>query len=389
MQLVVLLASLLLLPQPTRALLVNNSLPLSNASGAILDCADGTYTFSGGRWWAHCVSYGLCAAPLPQGCSGYPAPDACGARPDHYVSIFSSPDLTPGSWRAEGAALRAGERRPGILYRPHLAFSAATGRWVLWANVHQVGVFQGYIAATAASISGPFAVAAPAVNLTRVLATNNCGDFDLWTDPGSGAGYAIYTCGHVMGVEALSVDFLSSTGRASAPFPTYFVEAPAIFRRGAAYFALFSGCCCCCRPGSGAMVHTAASALGPWTLVNSTALPDGDVVCARPRRAGGGGGGGGGGGAAGGWALPAPADTPNQGCAYKNAGPPRADNVSAARSQLNSLIHLPDGRIVYTGNRWGQAPDGIKSHEPQAWLPLLFDAAGSIQPLVWEDAWEL
>jgi hypothetical protein len=234
---------------------VNNSLPLSNASGAILDCADGTYTFSGGRWWAHCVSYGLCAAPLPQGCSGYPAPDACGARPDHYVSIFSSPDLTPGSWRAEGAALRAGERRPGILYRPHLAFSAATGRWVLWANVHQVGVFQGYIAATAASISGPFAVAAPAVNLTRVLATNNCGDFDLWTDPGSGAGYAIYTCGHVMGVEALTPDLLASTGAVSALFPTYFVEAPVLFRRGGTYFALFGYCCCECsalrgRPGA-------------------------------------------------------------------------------------------------------------------------------------------
>jgi hypothetical protein len=374
--LALLAALLLLLARPARALFVNNSLPLSNASGAILDCADGTYTFSGGRWWAHCVSYGLCAAPLPLGCSGYPAPGACGARLDHFVSIFSSPDLTPGSWRAEGAALRAGERRPGILYRPHLAYSAATGRWVLWANVHQVGVFQGYIAATAASISGPFAVAAPAVNLTRVLATNNCGDFDLWTDAGSGAGYVIYTCGHVMGVEALTPDLLASAGAVSALFPTYFVEAPAIFRRGATYFALFSWCCCFCRQGSGAMVHTAASPLGPWVLVNSTALPDGDVVCERPP-------------AAAGWGLPAPADTPNPGCAYASAGAPRTDTVSAARSQLNSLISLPDGRMVYTGNRWGQAPDGIKSHEPQAWLPLRFNAAGGIEPLVWQDTWEL
>jgi hypothetical protein len=391
--LALLAALLLLLARPARALFVNNSLPLSNASGAILDCADGTYTFSGGRWWAHCVSYGLCAAPLPLGCSGYPAPGACGARLDHFVSIFSSPDLTPGSWRAEGAALRAGERRPGILYRPHLAYSAATGRWVLWANVHQVGVFQGYIAATAASISGPFAVAAPAVNLTRVLATNNCGDFDLWTDAGSGAGYVIYTCGHVMGVEALTPDLLASAGAVSALFPTYFVEAPILFRRGGTYFALFGWCCCFCRQGSGAMAWTAPHALGPWALASSSERPDGDVACVAPPAAGGGGGGGGGAPLRAPLAAPTPADTPNQGCAYRNASAPaRADTVSAVRSQQNSLIRLDleGGRVIWTGNRWGQAQDGIKGHEPQAWLPLTFDAAsGAVQPLRWVDAFEI
>ena len=362
------------------AILVNNTAPTLDSHGAILDCADSTYTFVDSRWFAVCVSYGACTAPVPLGCSAMP--DACGFRLDHNVSIWSSPDLSSGSWVFERLAFPHTARPRGILYRPHVVYNAATARWVLWCNILDRGVFQGYFAATAETIAGPYAVVAPAINTTRA----NCGDFDLLVDS-DGAGYVIYTCGHVMGVEALSVDFLSSTGRASAPFPTYFVEAPAIFRRGATYFALFSWCCCFCRQGSGAMVHTATSALGPWSLANSTALPDGDVVCARPRRANGVGGGGG--GAAGGWALPAPADTPNQGCAYKNAGPPRADNVSEARSQLNSLIHLPDGRIVYTGNRWGQAPDGIKSHEPQAWLPLLFDAAGSIQPLAWEDAWEL
>lgn len=376
-------ATLLLLPLLARALLVNNSLPLSDASGATLDCADGTYTFSSGRWWAHCVSYGLCAAPLPLGCS--PAPDDCGARLDHYVSIFSSPDLTPGSWRAEGTALQQGQRRPGILYRPHLAFSAATGRWVLWANVHQVGVFQGYIAATAAQISGPFEVATSAVNLTRVLATNNCGDFDLYTDPGSGAGYVIYTCGHVMGVEALAPDLLSSTGAVSALFPPYFVEAPILFRRGATYFALFGWCCCFCRQGSGAMVWTAPTALGPWALASSSERPDGDVACVAPTSAGS---------QQQQQRLPAPgpADTPNQGCAYRNASAPaRADTVGAVRSQQNSLIRLDleGGRVIWTGNRWGQAPDGIKGHEPQAWLPLTFDARGAVQPLRWVDAFDI
>ena len=358
------------------ALFVNNSLPLSDASGAILDCADGTYTFSSGRWWAHCVSYGLCAAPLPLGCS--PAPDDCGARLDHNVSVFSSPDLSPGSWRAEGVALAAGARRRGVLYRPHLVFSAETRLWVLWANVHEVGVFQGYITATSADIRGPFVAAAAAVNATRVLATNNCGDFDVWVDS-DGAGWLIYTCGHVMGVEALTRDLLSSAGAVSALFPPYFVEAPVLFRRGAVYYALFSWCCCFCRQGSGAMVWTAAHALGPYTLANSTAQPDGDVACVAPPAAAG----------AGAPALP-PADTPNQGCLYQS-GTPRADTIGAPRSQQNSLIklNLEGGRVIWTGNRWGQSPDGIKGHEPQAWLPLTFARDGSVEPIRWLDSFDI
>lgn len=368
-----LLVSLLL--SSVSSVLVNNTAPTLDSTGAILDCADSTYTFTQGRWYAVCVSYGSCVAPVPLGCTVMP--DACGHRLDHNVSIFSSPDLSSGSWVFERLAFAYTERPRGILYRPHVVYNSATALWVLWANIFDVGVFQGYFAATSASIAGPYTVAAPAVNLTRTA----CGDFDLLVDS-DGTGYIIYTCGHRMGVEELSADYLSSTGRTSAPFPTYFVEAPVIFRHEATYFALFSWCCCFCRQGSGAMVHTAASALGPWALVNSTALPDGDVVCARPPPAQAGS-------AAPGWGLPPPADTPNQGCAYVNAGPPRSDVVSTARSQQNSLIHLADGRIVWTGNRWGQAPDGIKGHEPQAWLPLRFSDAGAIEPLVWLDTWEL
>jgi hypothetical protein len=42
-------------------------------------------------------------------------------------------------------------------------------------------------------------------------------------------------------------------------------------------------------------------------------------------------------------------------------------------------------RYIWTGDRWMQAPDGIKGHEPQFWSRLEFDAAGNIQPLKWVD----
>lgn len=355
------------------AVVVNNSSPMLTTSGAIMDCADSTYTYiaSESRWIAVCVSYGSCQAPVPLGCTQMP--DLCGFRFDHNVSIFSSPDLSSGSWQFERLAFSHTERPYGILYRPHVVYNAATNLWVLWANILDRGVFQGYFAATAKEITGPYSVVVPAVNVSRA----NCGDFDLFVD-NDGAGYVIYTCGHIMGIDALSEDYLSSTGRTSALFPTYFVEAPVMFRRGATYFALFGSCCCFCRQGSGAMVHTATSALGPWTLVNSSSLPDGDVVCARPATS-----------SQSGSALPSPTDTPDQGCAYQGAGAPRADNVSTARSQQNSLIHLADGRIIWTGNRWGQSPDGIKGHEPQAWLPLIFNDAGDIEPIVWKDTFDI
>lgn len=364
------------LAHPALSVLVNNSAPMLDVDGNILDCADGTYHLVNGRWYSICVSYGLCTAPVPQGCTQMP--DLCGFRNTHNVSVFSSPDLSSGSWQFERLALPYTERPPGILYRPHVVFNAATRLWVLWFNLLDRPRFQGYVVATSPHPAGPYTVRVPEVALARA----NCGDFDLFVDD-DGTGFVIYTCGHVMGIESLDAQFLGSGGAVSPLFPSYFVEAPVLFRRGAVYFALFGWCCCYCRQGSGVMVHTAPHPLGPWTLVNSTAHPDGDVACVPPAGAPGGLGEGGGR-----WLLPAPVDTPNQGCAYIN-GTARTDTVSVTRSQQNSLIRLPDGRIVWTGNRWGQAPDGIKGHEPQAWLPLEFNAAGAVLPMHWLDTWEL
>jgi hypothetical protein len=211
------------------------------------------------------------------------------------------------------------------------------------------------------------------------LSRSGCGDFDLLVDA-DGAGFVIYTCGHVMGVEALAPDFLAGSGAATL-FPPYFVEAPVLFRRGATYYSIFGWCCCFCRQGSGSMVHTAPHPLGPWTLARTADRPDGDVACVRAAAAARADG------AAPLPALPPPSDTPDQGCLYQN-GKARSDTASITRSQQNSLIRLADGGIVWTGNRWGQAPDGIKGHEPQAWLPLAFDAAGAVLEMQWLDEWD-
>ena len=55
------------------------------------------------------------------------------------------------------------------------------------------------------------------------------------------------------------------------------------------------------------------------------------------------------------------------------------------RAQQNFVLQLPSGEHVWTGDRWMQAPDGIKGHEPQFWGRLAFDRAGRVQPLEWVD----
>ena len=40
---------------------------------------------------------------------------------------------------------------------------------------------------------------------------------------------------------------------------------------------------------------------------------------------------------------------------------------------------------VWTGDRWMQAPDGQKGHEPQFWAVLRFDEEGNVLPIEWVD----
>jgi hypothetical protein len=39
--------------------------------------------------------------------------------------------------------------------------------------------------------------------------------------------------------------------------------------------------------------------------------------------------------------------------------------------------------------RWQQAPDRLKGHEPQYWMPLNFNSDGSINKIRWIDEFTL
>lgn len=171
-------------------------------------------------------------------------------------------------------------------FRPHEAYSAATGKWVLWANVSDSATQPGdgqVQAWTAASPLGPF-IAAGRPTLHGNYGPQLDGDLTIWTDD-DGTGYAAYTSICPAGscttsaimaimVEQLTPDLLngagnllSSVGRPSyvAPPGTGFNEAPAMWKRNGTYYVDFSDPACPYCTGTGTSYDMASSPLGPWT----------------------------------------------------------------------------------------------------------------------------
>ena len=75
-----------------------------------------------------CMAYGSCHN---KGC----ASDDCGGRLDHNISIYSSPNLTSGSWSYVADLLPYDKRLSGTYYRPKVVFNPKTKKYVFWVNV--------------------------------------------------------------------------------------------------------------------------------------------------------------------------------------------------------------------------------------------------------------
>ena len=382
----------------TRVVTIDNTKPRLDVNGDIINAHDGSYQKYGGYYYYHAAEYDLCKEPLKRGCDREVKPDPdCGFRDDHNVSIWRSQDLSSGSWEKLGTAVEC-QKLPGcgVLYRPHLVFNPNTKKYVLFVNYvgkgqgegkELGGRYKGYAVYSSDSPAGPFALENPEMNVTRLCpgpgapgpdcgkSQGSCGDFTIFVDKKDGQGYIMYGCNYYMGIEMLTDSYYHSLGisegnkNATAPggyfngnlFPDYFVEAPVMFERGGIYYTMYGHCCCFCYQGSGIIVYTATSPMGPWKESggNLACVPPGEVTM--PTSALGVKG----------------APTPGQGCLYNGS-----DYVSTTKAQQNFVIEVPnasgESTFVWTGDLWQQAPDGIKGHEGQFWSPLKFDKMGRI-----------
>jgi hypothetical protein len=274
----VLLAAAVLAIARARTVTINNAAPRLDSTGAIMDAHDCSIRqLPNGTYVMHTMEYGLCKAPTGMGCDQ--TPDRCGFRGTHNVTVWTSPDLTSGSWVSAGYAFALADRPAGLIFRPDAIFNPNTGLWVLWYNQASAG--NTYVTSTSPSPFGPFTGFAT-TNVTD--GTWSGGDFHLFT---SGTqGYVVWTgmsggagLDHKIRISKLTPDFLSATGDEPYMFSEVFNEAPAVIQRNGVWYALFGHCCCFCEQGSGLFVHTASDPMGPWTRSTSPY----DAVCEPPQ----------------------------------------------------------------------------------------------------------
>ena len=114
--------------------------------------------------------------------------------------MWTSPDLSSGSWVNHGVAIHTDERPVGVVFRPHVTFApnlGPAGTYVLYWNYKlQKGPYVGTAVAHSASPYGPFKLVSKALNVTRPPG----GDFVPFTDD-AGVGYIAYSSAHLMSIE--------------------------------------------------------------------------------------------------------------------------------------------------------------------------------------------
>ena len=251
-----------------------------------VDAHDGEIKQWGNKYYLYGTSYGCGYLRL----HGYfhdtnPVTPFCGfvvytstdLRHWTYVGPLFDPSTTsPTNWQqtCNSATLSC--------YRPHVLYDAATHYFRLWVNTYDEGpdgVEHGYHVLHSASPVGPFVEDTDANGhpLLPRLAYPSGGDFDLYQDPNSGAGYIVYTAryddlgpsyGYKLIVEQLNKNYTSGTG-VFTTLDTRHTEAPSMFRRGSSYYITMADPYCAYCAGTGTSYLRASSPLGPWRGVGA------------------------------------------------------------------------------------------------------------------------
>ena len=228
-----------------------------DTDGNAVDAHDGEIAHFGGTFYLYGTSYD-CGYLF-----GTPSSPFCGFK------VYSSPDLVHWTYRGylfDATTASWQQECRGGCFRPHVVFSKAAGKYVVWFTVAQTAANPaGYLAMTSSSPTGPFS---DPVQPTLAIegTTGHHGDVDLYVAP-DGTGYVVYTAWSLNAdliVERLTPDFRSGTGD-YADLHLTSVEAPAMFYRDGLYYVTYSSPNCAYCTGTGTGYSTAASPLGPWT----------------------------------------------------------------------------------------------------------------------------
>lgn len=184
-----------------------------------------------------------------------------------------------------------------------------------------------YLVATSSSPLGPFVVKNADANMLHGAP----GDFSLFVDDDDAAyiAYNSFKIEHTISVERLSNDYIHALGlnATSGLVSPKKKEAPAMFKRNGWYYLLFGHLCCFCYNGSDASVYVSDHPLGPYKDIgNIDAYANGSSI------------------------------------------------IGAQQNNIFPVIDKNDKvSWIWTGDRWGSAPDHQKGHDFQYWQPLQFN----------------
>ena len=351
-----------------RLVTIYNDRPRFDVEGKYVDAHDGNIVFHNGTFYLYGEFYGnLTGRP-------FNSDGGWGAAPQ--LSVYTSSDLTAWAFRGHlfNSSVPSGESFTKWI--PTALWSPACGCFVLWFG------------------SGGWAVATSIDGVNFDLRSNGGtsrlgGSTDgtgLFLDD-DGQGYVVFAAlstggalngGHLISIERTTPDLLSSSKvNVSGFFPLDYVESPALFKRNGRYYVASGSCCCACRGGSGLVIYSSDSILGPWVLQRTGPLYD--INCN---------------------------DQSTELCgAFGLRKVGAADILWNAQWWSVSTIPLAGGgsTLLLNGRRWlsGEGndpacgdmcgnhgnntpcdnPDYELRSDYDVWLPLEFDAAGNVLPL--------
>lgn len=238
------------------AITISNVEPRLDEAGRIVDAHDGRVIQFGDRYYWYGTAY--------ENTNGF-------VTTNHY-RCYSSDDLK--NWRYEGRLLSG--QPEGVYYRPHVIYNASTEKYVLWFNWYprlwdgQFGV------AVSDAPEGPFEIVNDNVEMAN--SEYGLGDFGLFVEE-DGTGYISYNTiqDHMVSIEKLSDDFLSSTMENGGIIAKH-VEAGSQFKRNGKYYLLTDNTCCFCNYGSGARVYMSDDPLSGYELTGNINRYPGKIV---------------------------------------------------------------------------------------------------------------
>ena len=249
------------------------------------------------------------------------------------IRLYRSTDLVNWEDRGlmiDGAAVANATGGTGAdrLERFHVRYNSSTSTYVGWG--HSRDQFK-QVCATAPDPEGPWTV-----QEVHTPSGGDSRDITFFADPDTGEGWLVYAKANntKVTVRALSSDWV--TPGAETDIIAAAREAPAVWKRDGVYFLLTSGVTSWNHNQN--TYYTASAMDGTWTSGGN----------------------------------------PFQ----SNADP---SHTTAFESQTTHLFATATGQVVYMGDRWVQAGDGIRT-STYVWLPVTFPTSTSMS-ISWQESW--